>query len=253
MRVRRFIWLMSFLLGLLLAGCSGGSGSSGFDNFPNAENAAIQTALDEQQCVIFNGLNICPADTAVAIPTPLASVTPGITPTPTGSTIGPTPARTHHPGVTASPTPTATPTPSPPPQLLQTPSVDTGINTGAVPCTLSDAANTCVLVVPFAPEGFPTGTLFRVAVRTVDPPSPWSIGSVLTPTGAPNAPAFDAPVAIDAQPTQADRVVRIQVAILAWVVPPARIPATVPTLGDSAASYAFVTSDRDVQPAPTAE
>src|SRR4029450_11518767 len=48
---KRAGWMWLILLSCILAGCAGGSGSSGFDVL--AENAAIQQALDSQDCDVF--------------------------------------------------------------------------------------------------------------------------------------------------------------------------------------------------------
>jgi hypothetical protein len=126
--------------------------------------------------------------------------------------------------------------------------VDTGINDGVLPCAPVDAENSCVFVVPFAPDGFPAGTIFRVAVRTVEPPSPWTIGADATPNGTPSAPAFDAAVAINAAPLQSNGTAQVQIAVLAFVKPPGTVPTAVANLGDSGADYAFVTTALSVQP-----
>ena len=247
MQVRRYLWVSWLFLGAVLAACSGGSGSSGFDAFPQSENSAIQQALGERRCVAFEALSICPADTAPPV-LPTATPTPGVTGTPTM----PSPARTATPEGTRSPTPTAPPrTATATPAAARTPRVDTGINDGSILCALVDVSNRCVVVVPFAPDGFPSGTVFRVAVRTVDPPSPWTIGADLTPTGSPSAPAFDGSVSVDKGTDLPAGEVRVQVAVLAFVQPQASSPATVESLADSGADYAFVTSELTLQ-APAA-
>ena len=245
MQVRQYRWLMWFFLGLVLAACAGGSGSSGFDNFPNSENAAIQAALTDKSCVPFRGLSICPADITESVePSPLPTLAPSATPT--GSTVNPSASATPTPLQTRSASPTASPTATPPVKPARTPRVDTGINDGAVSCAPLAAAGGCILVLPFAPDGFPAATVFRVAVRTVDPLSPWTIGSDLMPSGSPSAPVFDAPVAVAAPPRAPERV---QLAVLAFLKPPASVPTTVDTLGDSGADYAFVTAELNLQPA----
>jgi hypothetical protein len=249
MQVRRYNWLVALFLAMGFCACAGGSGSSGFDNFPSSENAAIDQALSEQECVLFHGLSICPADTTGAA-TPLPSPSPAPTTTPTSvvlnpqPTASPTAARTR--GGTASPT--ATPTATPPAHRPQTPAVDTGINDGVIPCAPVDTGSTCLFVIPFAPEGFPLGTLFRVAVRTGNPPGLWTIGSDATPNGSPSAPSFDAAVAIDAAPLQSTGAAEVQVAVLAFVNPPSTVPNAVANLGDSGADYAFVTTELRIQP-----
>jgi len=250
MQVRRYIWLALFL-GMLLSACSGGSGSSGFDNFPSSENAAIDQALSQQACVAFHGLSICPADTTGAT-TPQLTPTPARTATPTALVANPQPtaAPTASQTRAATANPTATPTATPPAHNPQQPAVDTGINDGVIPCATVGTENSCVFVVPFAPDGFPTGTVFRVAVRTVEPPSLWTIGSDASPNGSPSAPAFDAAVAISAAPLQSDGTGHVQVAVLAFFKPPSNVPATVANLGDSGADYAFVTTELSVEPGP---
>jgi hypothetical protein len=241
MLLRRSVWLLWFVLGLSLSACAGGSGSSGFDNFPSSENAAIQTALDDQRCVSFHGLNICPADTTAALPT-TATPTPAPMPsvTPTSITFIPTPLATATATpklpATATPSPTASPTPS-------APRVDTGINDATIPCSLVDSGDGCVLVVPFAPEGFPPATVFRVAIRTVEPPGAWDIGPDLVPSSPSTEPVFDAPVAVEAPARAPDVPQQVQVAVLAFLAPPAGVPASVQSLADSGADYAFVTAD----------
>jgi hypothetical protein len=247
MRLQRYVLVIGFFLAGLLSACAGGSGSSGFDNFPSSENAAIQTALDEQRCVAFHRLSICPADTTTGLPAnPTPTPEPSSTPTP--SVLIPTPQTTASVTptrrATAPAAPTATPTPT---ATLPAPRVDTGINDAAVPCAAVADSDSCVLVLPFAPEGFPAGTIFRVAARTVDPPSAWTIGPDLVPSGAPDSPVFDAPVAINAAADVADSTERVQLAVLAFLAPPKNAPGTVDLLDDSGADYAFVTGELSLQ------
>lgn len=244
MQLRRSFSVL-FVLGFMLSACAGGSGSSGFDNFPNSENAAIQAALDEQRCVEFQGLSICPADTNQGTqPSPSPTTAPTGTPT---SAANPSPARTATPLLT--PRATATPTPTSETHPPHKPVVDTGIHDGTIPCAPADSGDGCILVLPFAPDGFPGGTVFRLAVRTVDPPSVWTIGSDVTPTGSPSAPAFDASVAVNTATQQPAGSVRVQLAVLAFLTPPASVPTTVEVLGSSGADYAFVTGDLSLQSA----
>ena len=249
MQLRRHLWLMWSILGLSLSACAGGSGSSGFDNFPGSENAAIQTALDDQRCVSFHALNICPADTTGVLPSPTPSASPTnvvLIPTPL-STATTTPLGRATVTEPASASPTPTPTPS-------TPRVDTGINDGAIPCTPSASSSECVLVVPFAPDGFPPAAVFRVAVRTVDPPGAWNVGPDLMPSNPSTAPVFDAPVAVVEPAKAPDVSQRVQVAVLAFLKPPVGVPVSVENLTDSGADYAFVTTDLTLQtPAPAGD
>ena len=159
---------------MVLSACAGGSGSSGFDNFPSSENAAIDQALSEQAVRCLPRIEHLPrrhdgrTDAAAdAAPQPRDA---GRRPlSPTRSPPLPTPCqRAEHPSLTATRT-DATPTPHRRSHKPHKPVVDTGINDGAVPCATVDTTNSCLFVVPFAPDGFPLGTVFRVAVRTVEP------------------------------------------------------------------------------------
>jgi hypothetical protein len=255
MQARRYVWLTVFFLGTLLSACAGGSGSSGFDNFPSSENAAIQTALAEQRCVAFHGLSICPVDNAAGTE-PGAAPTAVPTGTPTGIVINPPPSSTATPLTTRAPSPLATRTPTPTPEQVPAPNphVDTGINDSSIACASVADGNGCLLVLPFAPNGFPPGTIFRVAVRDVEPTSPWTIGSAPIPSGSVTDPVFDAPIAVAVAAQSPGMIQRVQLAVLAFLDPSANIPATVADLSDSGADYAFVTADLNLQPsAPQAE
>ncbi len=252
MQRRRYLWLMWFLLGGVLAACAGGSGSSGFDAFPSSENAAIEQALNQQRCVEYQGLTICPAD---GTPTsePTASPTPAPTQTPTAGTHTPpasgTPLATATPRtiLTATPTGTATPVSNQP----RAPQVDTAIERGgSILCAPIDASDGCAFVVPFAADGFPPGAVFRVAVRTVAPPSAWTIGPDLDSNGSPSTPLFDAPVAVQVPTRQPSADLQVQIAVLAFLEAPTDLPSEVETLAASGADFAFVTTQVALQPEP---
>ena len=253
MQVRRYVWVLWLFMGSLLAACAGGSGSSGFDDFPNAENAAINQALSQQSCVDFHGLSICPADTAPLTVSPTPTSVPSTTPTNVTVT-PPGPSPTALQMRTASPTgvpSTRTPTPTPGIHPPHKPHVDTGVDTLVpIPCELVVTDNSCVFVVPFVSEGFEPGTTFRVAVRTSDPPSAWSIGARLTSNGAPDVSVFDAPVAVAAPARKPTSPARVQLAVLAFGDPQANPPDEVATLAESGADFAFVTAAVTLQPAP---
>jgi hypothetical protein len=243
MRMRPYVTWVLGLFAFVLAACAGGSGSSGFDSFPSAENAAIDTALEEQRCVVFEGLNICPAGA-----TPMNLPEPSPTPTATGT---PVPVLdTPKPSGTVAATPTATPTrPPPTPTGSGQPRVETAVDGGeALPCVPVDATSTCLFVLPFVPEGFPAGTTFRVAVRTLQPQSAWVIGPSPTVSGPVDAPLFDAPIAVDAATRDPLGRVPAQLAVLAFTQPPAELPAQVQTLVESGADFAFVTDEITLQP-----
>ena len=260
MHARRSLRLILILLGLTLAACSGGSGSSGFDAFPS-ENAAIQQALDSQQCVEREGLMICAADAGFTPP----AESP--TPTPTGTTIPPTATRTFAPVPTTTPTgiastpPTiaATPTaaattPKPPPTgtATQTPAPRVGTHVAgatSITCTQVVPDGACSFTLPFAAEGFAPTAVFYVAVRQ-DGHRNWMIGTALVPSGPADAPDFDAPVSIPTTLDTGPPNLSIQLAILVYVEPPPSVPNEVVELVDSGADFAFVTSEILLQPQP---
>jgi hypothetical protein len=248
MQRRRYLWLMWFLLGSALAACAGGSGSSGFDAFPSSENAAIEQALDEQRCVEFEGLTICPAD---GTPTaePAASPTRAPTGTPTVEAHTPPPSGTPLPTPTRGAAPTFTATATPTTEPSRQPQVDTAVDRGgSIPCVPADASGGCVFVVPFAPDGFPPGAVFRVAVRTLAPPSVWMIGPDQDSNGSPSTPVFDAPVAVEVPTREPSAGIRVQIAVLAFLEAPADLPSEVTTLAESGADFAFVTTQVTLQP-----
>jgi hypothetical protein len=230
-----------------VAACAGGSGSSGFDL---TEGAAIKLALDEQRCVDLDGFLVCPADTSSTEP-------PAVTPTPTGTKPGatenPTPSPTRAGGETPPPTAipivTASATPSPTPTVAVAPEVDLVLNRlGAVDCLDLEQDGLCHLMIAFAPEGFPTNAVFRVAVRkldpiTLEPEGAWVLGAPPVPSGSPDMPSFDASVSAVPTADVTSGTVMVQFAVLVFLDPPATIPEQTELLGDTGADYAFITTE----------
>lgn len=234
------LWI-SWLLGCtLVTGCAGGSGSSGFDISPSTENAAIELAIDERRCVDFEGLLLCPAETAgrpdsTATPTGTPSMTPTPTP-PSGTVPSPTPDTPAQPS--------ATPTPG----VVAEPAVELDFGQeGVARCSAAEPGPGCAVAVPFTPQGFDTISVFRVAIRTLDPetfaaPAAWRIGEEAAPTGGVDAASFEAVVFALPGDVAVDDAVLVQLAVLVFPGPPEFVPATVELLSESGAEYAFVTS-----------
>jgi len=211
MRMRRDLCFIVMLLGVAATACDGGSGSSGFD--VRSENAAIALALLEQQCVPNAGLLICPADETKGVP--------GNEPTPSG-------------------------TPTQPP-LARLPRVDTGIGTAtAIACMQAASDAGCSFTLPFAPAGFPSGAVFRVAVR-VNETGFWTIGPALASSTMPMT-SFDAPVSVGAPANVSPGSVSVQLAVLVFLKPVSAVPAQVDVLAATGADYAFVTTTLTLQP-----
>jgi len=234
MQARRFLW--ATVLAMVLAACAGGSGSSGFD--VTSENAAITQALDEQHCVSHQALMICPAaETSPAIP--------GATPT-----APPQRTATLAPLATATPTfgsrATATPTPT------VAPHVDIGVSPAdGVACAAANGSQTCSLLVPFMPEGFPASFTYRVAART-DPNGRWTISGEPEADGNAAMPNFDATVGLNGVTNAPSAGALVQVAILVFDHTPGVLPVEVEALADTAAIYAFVTADLTVHASSSA-
>jgi hypothetical protein len=203
------------LLGAFIAGCAvdGGRGSSGFDI---TENVIINRVLETQQCVSNQGLTFCPADqqpgTITATPTPTA------------------------------PTPTAPASPTPTPTVNPTPYVNTKLANGAsIACTRPGAGAPCSLTFSFAGFGFNAGTSFRVASRLRAPDTAWTLAAPPTVNDAGDPPALDALVTLA---VPADAIApRVQFAVLAFLTPPASIPAHFDVLAESGTDFAFVTPE----------
>src|SRR5262245_44958022 len=195
MHAWRRCWLMRALLLVSLAGCGldGGRGSSGFDI---SENAAISHVLETQECLGLGQLTICPADQEqMAPPTPTA-----VTPTPT-------------PGIG----PTATPTPG------TAPRIDTGVAAGAsIACIRPSLDAPCNLSFEFVTTGFPAGTTFGVASR-LSMESVWQLAATPVLDATSNPPRYQSMIAVQLTPETVEA--QIQFAVLAFLNPPADIPA----------------------------
>jgi hypothetical protein len=228
MQMRRYLWLTVMLLAA--AACDGGSGSSGFDI--RSENAAITLALTQQQCVPHAGLLICPADETGNVPGHVATPTP---------TVSAAPAKTATRGPSPAATPTGTPAAPPAPRI------DTGVSKAtAVPCVQAAPDAACTFTLPFAPEGFAAGAVYRVAVR-VDASGPWTIGPELS-SGASPAASFDAPVSVATSTFVPAGGTSVQLAVLVFLKPGGAVPTVVDALADTGADYAFVTTELMLQP-----
>ncbi len=254
MQVRRYLWLTVMLLGCVAAACAGGSGSSGFDTFPSSENAAIMQALDEQRCVAHNGLTICPAEETMNSPTPTRTATPtegAFFPPPATPTraSAPSPATT----ATRSGAPTRTPTVarvlnSPTPTATEKPAVGTGLSdTTTIACTQQEQSGECSFTLPFTPQGFPESAVFRIAVR-LNGRGHWTVGPELASTGTAPTASLDAPVSVAAPVTGAPGGVEVQIAILAFLEPPATTSTNVDELAQTGADFAFVTTALTLEP-----
>ncbi len=251
-------------LALLAAACAGGSGSSGF----LSEAAVIQSVLDEGRCMDLDGIEICPAGAAVAMPT---QAPPSITPTPTLA-VPPTPtdtpplsAETPTPAETAAPTDSRTPAPSatPPPSTTPLPSATaidsppatptptattvpgTGIDVALAPelsndCGPAQTASPC-LIVQLLPRGFPPGAAFYLATRAVDSEGVWQIVPTMLDGDVPAAGAFDGviPLPSEGQAGNDGSAAQLQIVVLAFFTDPGFLPDTVERLSDTGADLAF--------------
>jgi hypothetical protein len=246
MRAWRFPWISALALATCVTAiaCAGGSGSSGFDL---TENSAITMALDEQRCVDFEGLRICPAVTT-ATERPAGSPTPTPTPSRTPTTC-PTNAGSSTPPPVASPTATPSPTRSSMPTASAEPGVDLVLNRdGTVDCMVTDYDGTCDLRVAFWAKGFPPSAVFRVAIRklnpgTLQPEGLWTIGDAPVPSGGPQMPSFDASVSAIPTADVTGGTAMAQFAVLVFIDPPATIPEKTDALADTGADYAFITTE----------
>jgi len=223
--------LLLWLLSATLAACAGGSGSSGFDI--RSENSAIEQALAEQRCVQRESLSICPAAEVTESPAPTPTAPSTATPS-NVSPNGPTPAST--PAATATPTPTATPP-------VTTPQVEIHLDrVAAVPCVGSDQGGACSFTLPFEAQGFAPEAAFRVATRTVNPDSRWTIGAASLPVGLSNPSSFEGPATVSVPANSSDARITAQAAVLVFEDPSPGVPDTVEELADTAAEAAYVTA-----------
>ena len=253
MGVRGTAWFLMVLLSVALAAC-GGSGSSGFDAFPKppaSENAAITQALQEHHCVKSGALEICPADQGQPTPsaTPIVFPTQSVAPTPTGrftaTTVVTRPTTTPTPNAAGTPspatsTPTATPTPEGPP------GVSTDLNPlTPISCTTPDAG--CGFTVSLLPHGFPSGTVYVIATRTLEPLGRWTIGESFSAPEVSASP-IEAPVVLKGSAPAAGNGVAVQLAVLVFLNPHATpaLGGQIDHLADTGADFAFVTAQLTV-------
>lgn len=266
---KRAGWMWLILLSCILAGCAGGSGSSGFDVL--AENAAIQQALDSQDCDVFEGLTICAAGgEAPATDTPVAPAqTPTGTPRPT-STARPTSTEQSR----RTPTPSengATGTPTGTPIAIGTATRTATLAAPTVTETQAAAPTpTPTLSVPSSPTPSTTATPGRAAVETNTSPSDTlpcvpnsdttcTIVFEFSPVGQPSSAAYRVAVRTR-NPDSVWRVVEApnnralievsdappgqeyQFAVLVFSEDPGELPEAVQLLADTGAESAFVTA-----------
>jgi len=126
--------------------------------------------------------------------------------------------------------------------------VETGLNDQLpVACATAADRSGCTFTLPFMPIGFPANATFRVATRLLEPAGSWVIGAVPGANGTPSAPDFEAPVDVQIS-SSTPSAEPIQLAVLAFLTPPASLPATVDTLAATHADFAFVTPELQLQP-----
>jgi hypothetical protein len=250
MNVQRYLWLVAVTVTGLLAGCLGGSGSSGFDI---TENAAIQEAIDTQECQDFEGLVICPAEPrSPAMP----SATPSPTRTPPAPSLTPpafdTPTLPNNTPAQVTTTPTSVPsatetqravetqTPVPTPSQPVPMQIQTSINASSdIVCVGGESV--CSFAFFFVASGFPPDAVYRTAYRASSE-QPWTLSQ---PTEAndsdPNQPSFGDVVQI-APPASAPSGSEptVQLAVLVFLADPGVLPSSVALLGDTGADFAFV-------------
>jgi len=259
----------------LLAACAGGSGSSGF----LSEAAVIQDVLDTGECMLLDGLEICPAGVAptptptgqeaqpTTTPTPTATHPTDPTPEPTDTVAMPQQTETPPPSGTVEPTtdfqtPTATPsdtatatsvatatftrtavaTASPTATTVPFPSVDVApAPIFAVDCSAFALSGPC-LVLQIQPSGFPPGSAFYLASRRQDSQDVWVLTPASPDTDVPqgSAPLYDAAVPLPPEiGMDGSDALPLQIVVLAYFDPPSSVPADVDRLADSGADQAF--------------
>ena len=245
-------------LAFFAAACAGGSGSSGFVS----EAAVIQSVLDEGRCMDLDGIEMCPAGTAPAMPTqappsntptptreasPPATDTPPLpagTPTAAAGTPNPADTRTPPPSATAEPSATATDPPPATPTPTATVVPGTGIDVAQAPELSNDCAPATTapcLTLQLVPRGFPPGAAFNLATRPVDSEGVWQIEPTTLNSDAPAAGEYDGVIALpsESQAGNDGSATALQIVVLAFFTDPGFLPDTVDRLSDAAADQAF--------------
>ena len=100
----------------------------------------------------------------------------------------------------------------------------------ALPCAQAQGEDGCVFVLSFAASGLPPGAAYHTAVRTVDPQGPWIVGERAERNGPSFAAAVDVPAGAGT----------VQLAVLVLTDGDDVTPGPVNTLGETRASFAFV-------------
>jgi hypothetical protein len=218
----RHLRRLTAILAVLLAAC-GGSGSSGFDLA--AENRTIDRVLTTEQCETIDGLQICTSSSGPVAPTatPTAEISKTATSTPV-----PVPSGTVTPTGTVGPaTPTSTRGPSNTPTPTSIP-LTPGVDIDAAPTDACPPASDaeCVFVLTFAPRDVPPGAGYRVAVRSRNPDTHWSIFPATE-----NSAVIELPAGV----------VEYQIAVLVFLEAPSFVPGKVERLSTTGADFAFVT------------
>lgn len=170
----------------------GGSGSSGFDISPLSEEAVIAEVIEGGECAMFEQLEICPTDGSI------------------GSNPGqPGPIGRDGPAV-----------------IFDTPSGD------ALSCASVLDDGSCLVLVTFTAQEIPESSVFRGAVRALDPVGgSWLVGAEGAAAGDLVTIAFELPPGASS----------IQLAVLSYPARASSVPGEFERLADTAAGYAFVT------------
>jgi hypothetical protein len=177
--------------------------------------------------------------TPTSTPDVSTTATPGPSdhsPTPPATTATPTATISDIP-INPSSTPTLTPTPT---ALPSEPHIATNLDDeSGLPCAAAPSPEqpSCSFVFEFAPHGFPPGSTFRVAVRTVEPPTEWVILGEPTNVGTEDAPYYVQD--LEFRTSDPNRI--YQVAVLTYLAPPSAVAEAVDRLAESDADFAFVT------------
>lgn len=99
------------------------------------------------------------------------------------------------------------------------------------------------LMLCFNPSGFSSATVFRVALRSVDPNGPWHLLPAPMENGNPSDPNF----AVDIPLPPADAAGEgVQIAVLVFFTDPGPLQEQVDTLGATGADFAFVSAELPV-------